>query len=350
MKTLQNLIGNQRPQPPFNSTLALLAGAAVLIASAAPVAAQSDDELMEAARAAIKTERRAALADALQLTETEAAGFWPVYDKYRAAMAQNGDGIKKLIMEYAKLYPDVPDAAAKPMLKELLALEKKQTSLRAEYLSKAGKVLSPAKTLRLAQVESRLDLAVKLELASQIPLVPVAGKIGGRLTTTAIAAQGLAGGIAVQTFELQAKVIALDAPNRKVTLLGEDGFKETIKVGPDAVNFDQIAVGDTLRVLVTEELVIAVGDENTPIQGGTDALVALAPKGEKPGALLAESKKVVATIKAIDSAKRTATLEFENGTQKTLPVRADLDLAQYKAGEKVVFQVTEMIAISVQKH
>jgi predicted RNA-binding protein len=334
----------------FNSTLALLAGAAVLISSATPVAAQSDDELIEAARTAIKTERRAALADALQLTETEATAFWPVYDKYRAALTQNGDGIKKLVMEYAKLYPDVPDTAAKPMLKELLALEKKQTSLRAEYLSKAGKVLSPAKTLRLAQVESRLDLAVKLELASQIPLVPVAGKIGGRVTTASLAAKGTAGGIAVQTLQIQAKVLAIDAPNRKVTLLGEDGFKETIKIGPEAVNFDQIAVGDVLRVVVTEELVIAVAPENTPVQSGSEALVALAPKGAKPGALLAEAKQIVGTVKAIDTEKRTATLEFENGALKTLPVRPDLDLAKYKVGDKVVIQVTEMIAISVQKN
>ena len=52
---------------------------------------------------------------------------------------------------------------------------------------------------------------------------------------------------------------------------------------------------------------------------------------------------------AIDPGKRTATLRFEDGSTKTFPVRDDIDLSLRKVGEKVVFLVTEMIAISVEK-
>jgi hypothetical protein len=44
-----------------------------------------------------------------------------------------------------------------------------------------------------------------------------------------------------------------------------------------------------------------------------------------------------------------ATLAFDDGSTKTFPVRPDIDLGQRSVGEKVVFQVTEMIAISVEK-
>ena len=40
---------------------------------------------------------------------------------------------------------------------------------RNSYLKKIGKVLSPAKTLRFAQVDSRLDLALQIDLAAQHP-------------------------------------------------------------------------------------------------------------------------------------------------------------------------------------
>jgi len=77
--------------------------------------------------------------------------------------------------------------------------------------------------------------------------------------------------------------------------------------------------------------------------------VVLAPRGAKPGGLVAEAVQVTGTITAIDPGKRTATLRFEDGTTRTLPVRRDVNLSQRKVGEKVTFRVTEMLAITVQK-
>jgi hypothetical protein len=51
----------------------------------------------------------------------------------------------------------------------------------------------------------------------------------------------------------------------------------------------------------------------------------------------------------MDSAQRTATLKFEDGASKTFPVRDDVDLAQRKIGDKVVLQITEMIAIDIEQ-
>ena len=59
--------------------------------------------------------------------------------------------------------------------------------------------------------------------------------------------------------------------------------------------------------------------------------------------------QVTATVASIDPSKRTATLKFEDGSTQNLPVRGDLDLGKRKVGDKVVFRVTEMVAISVEK-
>lgn len=309
--------------------------------------AQSDDEIIEAARSMIKADRQAVVTDAMQFTEAEAKAFWPIYHQYRAEMDTVGDGVKHLVLEYAGLYPNVPDERAKRMLKELADLEKKQVATRAKYLKKFAKDLPAAKTLRFAQVESRLDLAVRLELAASIPLVPITGEIAGRLAQGAAFVEGTAGGVFVETFEFTAKVAAIDPARRMVTLVSDDGIKQVVKVGPEAINFDQIRVGDQLTVTATEELAVAMS-----APGDTDAgaaLVALAPKGAKPGGLVAEAVQVTGTITAIDTAKRTATLRFEDGSTKTFPVRSDVNLSQRKVGDKVTFRVTEMIAITVQK-
>jgi hypothetical protein len=321
--------------------------AAALAGPSANTIAQSDDEIIEAARSVIKADRQAVVTESMQLNETEAAAFWPLYHQYRADMDTVGDGIKHLVLEYAGLYPEVPEDRARKMLKELAALEEKQVSKRAWYLKKFARVLPAAKTLRFAQVESRLDLAVRLEMAARIPLVPIAGEIAGRLSEGAAFVEGTAGGVFVQTLEITARVAAIDKASRKVTLVSPEGVKQTVKVGPEAINFDQIRVGDQLKVTATEELAVSMADPGEA--SGAAALVALAPKGAKPGGLVAETTKVTGTVTAIDPKERTATLRFEDGSTKTLPVRGDVDLSRRKAGEKVVFQVTEMLAIRVEK-
>lgn len=161
--------------------------------------------------------------------------------------------------------------------------------------------------------------------------------------------EGVPGGVIVDTVEVRAEVTAIDTANRKATLKRPDGEEFTVKVGPEAVNFDQVRVGDIVKATVTEELVVFLDEEGTSAPDGAAAMVALAPKGAQPGGVVAQTIQVTATVKAIDPVNRTATLRFDDGSTETFPVRDDIDLSQRKVGEKVVFQLTEMVAISVEK-
>lgn len=161
--------------------------------------------------------------------------------------------------------------------------------------------------------------------------------------------EGVPGGVVVNTVEVTAKVTAIDMKNRKATLLLEDGTKETVKVPPEAVNFDQVQVGDMLKVTLTEETVVYLDEEGTAPPDAYAAGVTLAPKGAQPGGVIAEAAQVTATVIFIDQTKRTASLRFEDGTVETFPVREDIDLSKHKEGEKVVFIVTEIVALSVEK-
>lgn len=161
--------------------------------------------------------------------------------------------------------------------------------------------------------------------------------------------EGVPGGIFVNTVEVKAKVIGIDLAGRKVTLLKPDGKQITVTTGPEAVNLDQVRVNDLVKVTLTEELVVYLDKEGTPFPDSTAGIVTLAPKGARPGGVMAEITQVTATVAAIDPAGRTATLRFDDGSLKSFPVRDDIDLAQYTAGEKVVFLVTDMVAIFVEK-
>jgi hypothetical protein len=161
--------------------------------------------------------------------------------------------------------------------------------------------------------------------------------------------KGVPGGVVVQTVKVTATVTAIDPAKRKATLQGPDGKKSVVKMGPEAVNFDQIRVGDQVTATVTEKVVISLDDKASPSGEGSATVVARAPKGGQPGGLAAETTQVTAEAIAIDLEKRTVTLRFEDGTAETFPVRPDVDLSRHKVGERVVFRVTEMIAIGIEK-
>lgn len=161
--------------------------------------------------------------------------------------------------------------------------------------------------------------------------------------------KGVPGGTVVETYELTATVNAIDAPTRKVTLVEKDGEKTTVKCGPDVINFDQIRVGDIVRATVTSQLTIAMADAAAPPSDSSAGVVLLAPKGAKPGGLMAETQEYTATITGINLKRHQATLRFPDDSVRTFTARKDVDLRERKVGEKVTFRVTVAMAISIKK-
>jgi len=147
----------------------------MLSVSIGQVSAQTDQDLIEVARSVIKADRQAVVVKTMELTEPEGKSFWPLYHEYRFEMDKVDDELMKLVLEYAKLYPNVPEGRAKQLLKEYTSLQQKQVDKRTDYLRKFSKVLPAAKALRFAQLETRLDLVVQLNLAARVPLVPAGG-------------------------------------------------------------------------------------------------------------------------------------------------------------------------------
>jgi Cu/Ag efflux protein CusF len=328
------------------SMILLTAGMAVLVGKGN---AQTTEDPIQAARDELKIDRKATVAEALQFTEQEGKAFWPLYQQYRAEVDKLGDALIKLIKDYAELYPNVPDDRARVMLNQLGALEKQRVETRNFHLQRIQEVIPPAKTLRFAQVESRFDLALRKEMASAVPLVPIEGRMTGEAAGAAVVQEGVAGGTVVQTYELKATVTSLDKATRKVTLMDAAGIKTTVTAGPEVVNFDQIRVGDELNITAAQELVVSVaGEGEAPSDGGAQ-VVALAPKGAKPGAIMAETTQVTAKVTAIDAAQHKATLQFEDGSTRTVAVRPDVDLSKRKVGDKVVLRITGALAIRVVK-
>jgi Spy/CpxP family protein refolding chaperone len=122
----------------------------------------------------IKADKKLLVAKNLDLTESEAQGFWPIYEQYQQELANFNQRIGKLIESYAAAYRTntLTDEKAKKLIDEYVAIEKGEAAVKAFYVPKLNQVLPPKKVARYLQIENKIRAAIKYELAGEIPLVP----------------------------------------------------------------------------------------------------------------------------------------------------------------------------------
>jgi hypothetical protein len=191
-------------------------------------------------------------------------------------------------------------------------------------------------------------IAVSLAVAA-IGLAPFASRAADadkpmevRQTTK----KGMAAGGRVE--QVSATIVAVDAAARTVTLENKKGEKETIKIGPEVKNFDQIKAGDkvTLTVSVGVVLSMANPDAKAPEPTVTVQGDSAAP-GQKPAGDVKATVKGQVTVAAIDMKTRVVTLQGQEGRKYKVTAGPNIPLEKLKIGDKVNAEYTEAVAIAV---
>ena len=156
----------------------VLAGAAFLAAGRAygqtpvllPGLGLSDEEI-NLLRKDIRSHKKQIVAANLNLTETEALKFWPIYDQYTAEMTRIADKKVALIKDYAANYNTMTDEQADTYIQGRAAVEESAMQLRLKYMPIFRKVLSAKTAARYTQIEWRLGIALDMQLNSEVPII-----------------------------------------------------------------------------------------------------------------------------------------------------------------------------------
>ena len=135
------------------------------------VAQDKPADNMEIVKEKIQSDKKLFIATNMQLTESEANAFWPVYESYQAEIGKLRDREIKLIEKFAASYETMSDDVAKKLLDDSVSIDSGHQKLRQSYLSKFRGVLSDKKVARYYQLESKIDAVMEYELARRIPLV-----------------------------------------------------------------------------------------------------------------------------------------------------------------------------------
>lgn len=132
--------------------------------------AQDANEL-EMFKTVFSVEKKAMLMDFLQLSDTEATAFWPIYEEYQKELNVLADRRIALITEYVNNYGAITAEEADAMMKESSDIIIKREKLRAKYYEKVKKATSSIRAAQFVQFERFVQTSIDNELDNNLPLI-----------------------------------------------------------------------------------------------------------------------------------------------------------------------------------
>jgi hypothetical protein len=143
----------------------------ILLGGGVPSLAQSTADEVELVRSVVQTERKAIVAENMNLTEAESEAFWPVYNEFEAATRKVGDRRVKVLTELAQNFETLTDEQAEDLLKQSFQFQRERVKVRESFMKKFARVLSGKQLARFYQIDSKIDTVIDFDIARSVPLV-----------------------------------------------------------------------------------------------------------------------------------------------------------------------------------
>jgi hypothetical protein len=121
----------------------------------------------------LKADKKLIVAKYMELTESEAKKFWPVYDEYQKDLQKSNERLRNLLESYAADYKakSLTDEKAKRLLDEWIAFDQDDSKRRGAFAPKVLQALPSKKAARYLQIENEFRILLRYELAATVPLV-----------------------------------------------------------------------------------------------------------------------------------------------------------------------------------
>jgi hypothetical protein len=128
---------------------------------------------MQILRDKIKADKKLVVATNMELTESEAKNFWPIYEEYQKELQKINRRIANVLDSYADDFRSkkLTDDKAKKLIDEANGIEQAEVNLKSTFVPKLSKALPVIKVARYLQIENKIRAVVKYDLAQGVPLV-----------------------------------------------------------------------------------------------------------------------------------------------------------------------------------
>ena len=144
-----------------------------------------------------------------------------------------------------------------------------------------------------------------------------------------------------------ATIQAIDATVRAITLRDAAGNEETYSVGPQVKRFDELKVGDTVKMTYEESVVVQVHQAGE--KAGATSTAAVTPgTGQLPSGTIRMQDTMTVTVKAMDFSVPSITVTTPDGRTVTRKVEDKKNLQGLKAGDQIDIIYTRALLTSIE--
>ena len=149
------------------------------------------------------------------------------------------------------------------------------------------------------------------------------------------------------TVSAVATIQAIDATKRVLTIKDESGVEDMVYVGPEVKRFDELKVGDKIRVRYHESVVLQLRKPGESVKGSTDAAGVAAGTGKSPSVTLGRQATTTVSVVSVDEKTPSLTVKTSDGRTITRKVENRKNLEGVKAGDRIDITYTEAVMVDI---
>jgi hypothetical protein len=122
-------------------------------------------------RADLSAKKEQIVRETMELSDPQAAIFWPIYRDYQAEQTKLTAEKLAIVADYSQNFATMTDEKADQLAQRVMQQDEKRMALRERYYGIMKKALSSTLAVRFFQVEHQLQLIVDLQIAANLPII-----------------------------------------------------------------------------------------------------------------------------------------------------------------------------------
>jgi hypothetical protein len=152
-----------------------------------------------------------------------------------------------------------------------------------------------------------------------------------------------------ETIELTAVVQEIDTAERRFVVKG-GGRTTTLRASDSVKNFDQLAVGDEIKLYYAESIAVDLADPTVTGQTTLETKTVTSEEGAKPGGGTADLLTVPVEFLAYNRNNHVATIKSSDGTVFDVEVAPEMRsfATSRTPGDLIVVQMLQAVAVFVE--
>ena len=135
------------------------------------MSAQSNKEEVDYIQSIFGMEKKAIVADFIELDGAAKDAFWTIYDQYEVERKELGKRRISLLNEYAKSYDNLDDEKITALAKSSNKQGSLDEALRYKYFNKLKKEVGAKQAAQFYQIEGYFLSAVRMSILESIPFI-----------------------------------------------------------------------------------------------------------------------------------------------------------------------------------